>query len=217
MMPVPDHTDAFIASLVSDLTPVRRITASSGLLLAGSAALLAVLVVTLAFGIRPELLGGHVDPVFLLSVGLFLMLGCASVWSVIQMGRPYVGNHQSGWLWATAMAALLPASALISAGASMANGASTPVDGEGWRCLAGGVTLGLGMAALLTLWLRQAAPTALARAGLLTGLAAGSTGIFAFALHCPHNDLGHIGIWHGLAVAVSALAGLWSVPRAIRW
>ena len=80
-----------------------------------------------------------------------------------------------------------------------------------------GCTLGLATASVLILWLRKGAPTSPERAGLLTGIAAGSSGIFAFALHCPHNDIAHIGIWHGLVVIISAMAGRAVVPRLIRW
>ena len=80
-----------------------------------------------------------------------------------------------------------------------------------------GIALGSIVGLSLTFWLQKGAATSPERAGLLTGLAAGSSGIFAFALHCPHNDIAHIGLWHGLAVAVSAAIGRLIVPRAIRW
>jgi hypothetical protein len=135
----------------------------------------------------------------------------------VQMSRPQVGNQQTGWVWALAMAGVLPVSALLTGIVALASGGTLAVDGEGWKCLAMGTVLGGLMALFLTLWLRRGAPTSPERAGMLTGIAAGSAGIFAFALHCPHNDIGHIGLWHGLAVVVSAMLGRLIVPRAIRW
>ena len=55
------------------------------------------------------------------------------------------------------------------------------------------------------------------RAGLVAGVAAGAFGIFAASLHCPDNDIVHIGLWHSGAVIVTALAGRLLVPRLIRW
>jgi hypothetical protein len=51
----------------------------------------------------------------------------------------------------------------------------------------------------------------------MTGVAAGSAGIFAVSLYCPHSDLVHIGIWHGLTVVLSGLLGRLAIPRLIRW
>ena len=154
---------------------------------------------------------------FLLSAGLFLLLACAASFSVIQMSRPQVGNHQTGWIWASAMAALLPAIALLTALVSLAKGENPHLELSGWNCMAMGTALGLIVAAVLTAWLRRGAPTSPAKAGLLIGIASGSAGIFAFSLHCPHNDIAHIGVWHGLAVVVSAVLGRLAIPAAIRW
>jgi hypothetical protein len=112
---------------------------------------------------------------------------------------------------------VLPASAALIAGIAWFRGARLSVDSGGVTCLAIAVVLGLLVGLVLVLWLRKGAATSPERAGLLTGLAAGSSGIFAFALHCPHNDIVHIGLWHGLAVVVSAAIGRLVVPAAIRW
>jgi hypothetical protein len=88
---------------------------------------------------------------------------------------------------------------------------------HGLDCLMMGSGLGLLIAAVLVWWLRRGAPTSPERAGLLTGIAAGSFGIFAFSFHCPYNDIVHIGLWHGLAVVVSAALGRLIVPRLIQW
>ena len=217
MKTMPNRPEALIDMLVADLKPVAPLTQSGGMARAGLAALAAIGIAVFGIGIRRDLAVGQLDPVFLLSSGLFLLLACASAWSVIQMSRPHVGNHQTGWAWAMAMAALLPVSGLLTWIVSLARGATLTIDGEGWKCLVMGTALGALMAVLLTLWLRRGAPTLPERAGLLTGIAAGSSGIFAFAIHCPHNDIAHISLWHGLAVVVSAVLGRWLVPFAIRW
>jgi hypothetical protein len=205
-------TNTFIESLVADLEPVAPLTRSGGLTGALVATLAAVCLAILAFGLRPGLFAGELDPVFLLSSGLFLLLACAATFAVVQLSRPQVGNHQTGWIWALAMAALLPASGLLTWLAGTA-----AVDPGGWKCLGLGVVLGLGVAAILTLQLRRGAPTSPERAGWLSGIAAGAAGIFALSMHCPNDDIVHIGLWHASAVAASAVAGRWIIPALIRW
>jgi hypothetical protein len=81
--------------------------------------------------------------------------------------------------------------------------------------------IGIGAAllvfALLTLWLRRGAPTAPDRAGLVAGVAAGAFGSFAVSLHCPDNDIVHIGLWHSAAVVAMAGLGRVLIPRLVRW
>ena len=209
--------ETFIDTLVAQLEPVSPLTQAAGLSRAALAVLTAAGIAAFGIGLRADLLAGKLDPVFLLSTGLFLLLACAASFSVIQLSRPRVGNHQTGWLWASAMAAVLPASALLTWLVALAGGERPAIDAAGWNCLAMGAALGLILAATLTAWLRRGAPTSPERAGLLTGIASGSAGIFAFSLHCPHSDIGHIGLWHGLAVVVSAVLGRLLIPSAIRW
>ena len=209
--------EPLIADLVADLQPVKPLKLRGGLFLVLSAMLACVLIVALAAGLRADILAGQLDPVFLLATGLFLLLAVASSFTVIEMSRPHVGGHRDGWIWAVATAALLPASAALIAGIAWLRGATPSVDSEGVNCLAIAVVLGMLVGLALVVWLRKGAATSPERAGLLTGLAAGSSGIFALALHCPHNDIAHIGLWHGLAVAVSAVIGRLIIPAAIRW
>jgi hypothetical protein len=209
--------EPLIAGLVADLQPVKPLKLRGGMALSLCSMLVCVMIVALAAGLRPDILAGQLDPVFLLSSGLFLLLAIASSFTVIEMSRPHVGGHRDGWMWAVATTALLPASAALMAGIAWLRGATPAVELPGISCLGMGIALGMIVGLALVFWLRQGAATSPERAGLLTGLAAGSSGIFAFALHCPHNDIAHIGLWHGLAVAVSAAIGRLVVPYAIKW
>jgi hypothetical protein len=209
--------EPLIAGLVADLQPVKPLRLGRGLVLAFSAMLACVVIVAFALGLRSDLMTGELDPVFLLSTGLFLLLAVASSFTVIEMSRPRVGAQRDGWMWAAATAALLPVSAVLIAGIAWFRGTPLTLDTDGAACLVIAVMLGLLVGAVLVIWLRKGAATSPERAGLLTGLAAGSSGIFAFALHCPYNDIAHIGLWHGLAVVVSAAIGRLVVPAAIRW
>lgn len=210
-------TNSLIADLVGELRPVRPLRFSSGLAFALAGAGVTLAVVALLFGIRADVVAGRLDPVFLLATGLFLMLGLAASVTVIVMSRPRVGNDHRGWVWAAAMAALLPLAAVITGIARGPAGISATAAEHGLDCLMAGSALGLLTGAVLTFWLRRGAPTSPERAGLLTGIAAGSFGVFAFSFHCPYSDIVHIGLWHSLVVLLSAALGRLIVPRLIRW
>lgn len=210
-------TQTLIDGLVEDLQPSQPLTLRRGLVIASGSAALTVGVMALIFGVRPDLIAANPNPVFLLATGLFLILGVAASFTVIGMSRPQVGSTHVGWAWAVAMAALLPLSAAVMGFVNQGNAFFHSEPAQGINCLANGGLLGLIVGGALTFWLRRGAPTSPEQAGLLTGLAAGSLGIFAYSLHCPFDDIYHIGIWHSLAVAVSAFAGRAVVPALIRW
>lgn len=217
MIAMSRDTDTLIAELVAGLSPVRpmRFSRGIGLSLASLAAALAAVI--LLIGLRADVLAGSPDPLFLLSNGLFLLLGIAASVAVVMMSRPKVGNDHSGWAWATAMAALLPVTAIIFALGGQTGSLTSDAALHGLDCLVLGSAFGLLTFAALVSWLRRGAPTSLERAGLVTGIASGSFGIFAYSLHCNFSDIVHIGIWHGGVVMLSAFAGRFAVPQMVRW
>jgi len=211
------NSDALIANLVGDLQPVRPLSFARGLGYALVAAAVSALAVVAVFGLRPDLAAGRFDPVFLIATGLFLVLGIAAAVTVIVMSRPQIGNEHGGWVWAAAMVALLPVAAMIvSLGGGTAISSHESVT-HGLECLIIGGGSSLLVFAILVGWLRKGAPTAPDRAGLLSGIAAGSLGIFAFSLHCADNDIVHIGLWHSAVVLLMAGLGRVAVPPLVRW
>lgn len=214
---MPSNTDDLIAGLVDDLRPVSQLRQSRGMALALAALALGTMGMLLGYGPRADLVAGQPDAMLLLSAGLFLVLGMASSWAVIDMARPAVGTRREGWGWTALMAAMFPLAAMGAMAVAWLQDRPSGLDSAGVNCMRYGLILSLATFAVLTLWLRRGAPMALARAGLLTGVAAGSAGILAVSLHCPHNDVVHIGIWHGLTVALAGLAGRIVVPRLIAW
>ena len=210
-------TENLISGLVDELQPVRPLRFRRGLGLAVAAMALAVVLVVTLGGIRPDLAAGRPDPMFLVASGLFLLLGLAAAVTAVVMGSPRVGNAHDGWRWAAAMAGLLPLAAMLLALGDFHAAWIASEPAHGAYCAAYSIGLGLLTGAVLVLWLRRGAPTSPGRAGLLTGVAAGCAGVFAFSFACPFDSIMHIGLWHALAVVVSALAGWLVVPRLVRW
>jgi hypothetical protein len=210
-------SDALIAQLVGELQPVRPLRLGEGVALGlGAAAASAGMVVGL-FGLRTDWLAGRVDPMGLVATGLFLGLALAGIVTVVIMSRPQVGSDHGGWRWAAGMAGLLPAAGLIVALGRRGEAFSAAAMEHGIECFALGSTASLLVLAMLVLWLRRGAPTSPERAGLVAGMAAGAAGIFAFSLHCPIDDIVHIGLAHSAVVAAMALVGRALVPRLVRW
>lgn len=210
-------TNLLIGELVNSLEPVKPLSFGRGLGYALLATAVAVVAVIASLGARADLVAGRLDPVFLLAAGLFLLLGIAASVTVVVMSRPRVGSDHGGWIWAASMAALIPVSGILIAAGRGSSIFSTAQTVHGAECLACGLGAGTLVFATLVWWLRQGAPTSPERAGLLTGIASGSLGIFAFSLHCADNDIVHVGLWHSAVVVLLAAAGRVLVPRLVRW
>jgi hypothetical protein len=210
-------SDALIAELVDGLEAVRPLRFGEGLGLSLVAAGLSAVMVIALFGLRPDWLAGSVNPMHLVATGLYFGLALAATVTVVAMSRPRIGSEHTGWRWAAMMAGLLPLAGLIVGLSGREDLLSAENLRHGAECFLVGGTASLVVFAVLTAWLRCGAPTDPDRAGLVAGVASGAFGIFAFSLHCPDNDIVHIGLWHSAVVLAMAGLGRAMVPRLIRW
>ncbi|MGH6781540.1 MAG: NrsF family protein [Sphingomonadaceae bacterium] len=206
-----------ITSLADELEPVRPIRTAEGLALVAAAVIAAAALITAALGLRQDLMDMAPHPMFFLRAGTLLLLGSAATLATIRMARPAVGRAGDGWLWALGAAALFPLTALVMMAFEPMGQVAAEIRGDGMECLRMSMIPGLFVGTALVLWLRRGAPTALERAGWLTGIASGTLGALAYSLHCPFDSLYYIGLWYTLAVGLSAVAGRLIVPRLIRW
>ncbi|MFM5883867.1 MAG: NrsF family protein [Novosphingobium sp.] len=212
-----EFPDRMIGQLVADLKPVRPLRQGPGMTRIVAAFVAGIALVKFVFGLRPDLVAGQPDPMFLTASGLFLILAAASAWAAVDMARPSVGTRRDSWIWTAAMAAVLPAGALGQLAMQWLRGGPVAVDAGGIECLTVGCITGMITLTTLVLWLRRGAPSSPRRAGLLIGVAAGAAGIFAVSLCCPRNDLIHIGMWHGGTVMLMGLLGRLTLPRLLAW
>lgn len=209
--------NTFIAGLVDDLAPVTPLRQRRGMGWAITAIAVGAIGLIVQAGMRADFAKGAPTDMGILSTGVFLVLALASSWAVVDMARPQVGSRREGWIWNALMAGLLPASALTLIAVNLLNGEHSGLHLNGTACMQYGLIWGLVTAGALVLWLRRGAPAQPGRAGLLTGVAAGSAGVFAVSLYCPLDGIIHIGIWHGLTVVLAGLAGWLAIPRLVRW
>lgn len=209
--------DQLIDDLVADLEPVRPVSPKLAAALVGGTTIVAVMAVALLFGLRGDVQAFSPHPIVMLRGGALLLLGSACVVAVAAAARPGVGYVAQGWTWALAAAALFPLTSLfLSLRHQQWPMADLTSQSAPW-CIAISTAGGVMVGAVLTLWLRQGAPTSPARAGWLVGLAGGAFGTFSYSLHCPSDTVHYVGIWYSAAVALCAVAGRIVVPRLIRW
>jgi len=206
-----------ITTLVDDLSPVKPLSTINGLVNSLAAAALSVTCVIGSLGIREGIANGDFNPVHLIGAGQFLIMGLITSTMVIAMGRPYIGIRHGNVLWLGAPLTLLPTIAIVTQLFDHGDALSGHSVEAGILCLLRGSAFSVFVFASLVWWLRQGAPTMPNRAGWLSGLAAGSFGIFALSLHCGSNEITHIGIWHSAAVLGMACVGRLVVPPLVHW
>lgn len=204
-------------ALADDLRPVRPIRPWSVAAIALLAAMGGGMLVIGLIGVRTAYGASFADPIFVLRAGLLALLAIACLVSIARMARPSLGSSHGGWRWALAAAGIVPLAAVVVAIADGVPLSERMHMWDGMECLRWSLGIALATGAALTLWLRCGAPVYPERAGWLVGLAAGSLGAFAYALHCPHDDIVYIAIWNVIALVAAAVIGRLAVPHAIRW
>lgn len=205
------NSATLINRLVVELTPVRPLRVGHALICIAFALIVSVLLIAIVMDPR-----SHVTALFLVSVGLIFALGLAASLTVIVMARPQFGSDRSSCAW-VAMAAFPLGATLLMGMQHPASAWSQSNPHAGAQCLSMGLVCGLANGFVLVTWLRRGAPTSPDGAGMITGLAAGSFGMFSYSLYCPSESIYHIGLWHGASVIVAALIGRLIVPRLIIW
>ncbi|WFL76076.1 DUF1109 domain-containing protein [Altererythrobacter arenosus] len=208
--------DNLIAGLADDLAPVRGFSARDGAVLVTLAVLATVLGVSFFQGLWAGILSGEAEPFFWITNGLLLLLGLASASAVVAMASPHVGARHDAPNWAAAMVGILPVAAIISV-IPHGHGPSALMDPVSIHCLTSSLIASTVTGGALLYWLRRGAPVSLEKAGWFTGLAAGALGGVAYGLSCPLTTVTHLGIWHVLPVAITAVIGRLAIPRLVNW
>lgn len=205
-----------IAALIDDLEPVKALNGRRPLWIAAAITLVMLAFVALMRGVRPDVLAGRPEAMFLIRSGILLLLGGGTAHAVLGMASPSVGKVQMSWQMALAAALLFPIAALIVALTGDMSSAMGEIYSVG-QCLMFSAIGAAATAVPMILHLRRGAPTSPARAGWLVGIASGGLGAFAYNIHCPFDSIVYIGMWYTLAVGICAVAGRLMVPRLISW
>ncbi|WP_295526518.1 NrsF family protein [Novosphingobium sp. Chol11] len=219
--PLPEsHAGSLIDQMVADLTPVDPLRLVDGVIAGLAATALVVGAVALLFGWRDDLLAGQPSLLVVARSGILLLAGAALLMAVVLgalPGRDDRAARRAGTLllglFPLGLAVLTGQAVISRTGLSYAEvGALSAA-----RCFVISLCCALVVAGAVVAWLRRAAPTDLARAGWLTGAAAGALGTFAYSLFCPSNSLAFAVTVYPAAILLAALLSRLVVPQVVRW
>lgn len=210
-------TDDLIERLARDTRPVSaaigpaRIAAG---LIGGGAVAMALLTATLGEPFHAVATTGVAT--FGVKLGFTVATLLIAATLLYDAARP--GHRHASPLWLLAPAgvvAFLAAMALLPAKPELREHL---LFGDTWSsCLAMVFLLALPIHAALAWALRSLAPTDLARAGTLAGIAAGAMSALVYALHCPETSPAFLLVWYGLAMCGAGLVGRITGPYLLRW
>jgi hypothetical protein len=205
--------------LVAELKPTPRLYVLRRLLGgAGAGLAVSLVLVALLMGYRPDMASATHTLMFWWKLIYVLALALVAFWSADRFVRP---GGDGGWrrgLWALApitLALVLAAWQLAGAPAldrmAMVMGRSAGVCP--WCILAFAVPPMMGL-----IWaVRGLAPTRLAQAGAMIGLAGGGLGAAAYALHCTESTAPFLAVWYSAGIAGAAVLGGVLGPFVLRW
>ncbi|NDV13155.1 NrsF family protein [Crenobacter caeni] len=208
-----DELITLLAAREGGVAPARPLARVAPALAAGF--VLALLGVLALFGVNPELASdaslGHfwARPLFALALLAAVLPALAAC------SRPAT----SARLWPLALPLLaLWLGAALQLVSAPAGERGALLLGNSWQsCAASILLLSLPPLALLLAALRALAPTRLALAGALAGLASGCLAALAYTVHCPELALPFAALWYVLGIVLSTLAGAWFGPRVLAW
>ncbi|MDY7525195.1 DUF1109 domain-containing protein [Sphingomonas sp. 10B4] len=212
------NTDDLIATLGSDVPPVKRSAVGRRLVLGIAAgAAVSASYVLLMWGARPDLAVAMHGFYFWMKWAYTISLAFGALALTAQLARPE--THRLRWLWLLAIPVLLLASVGVfellhtpqTQWLAMWLGQSWKQCP--WRVLSLAMPIFIGL-----LWsFRRLAPTRLRLAGAAAGLAAGAFAATVYCLHCPEASAIFVLTWYSLGILLAASFGALVGPRLLRW
>ena len=211
-------TDDLITMLATGVEPVPGHVAAqrmrAALLWGGLGALL---ILALAFGVRPDLRHASELPMFWVKLGFPGLVAAAALLLLLRLSHPGM-RPGAAWLglvlpWLAVL--LMAAWALVQAQPEQRLGL---VMGATWRVCAFNIALVSSPVFVAVLWaVKGLAPTRLGLAGAIAGLLAGAVGAVVYALHCPELEAPFLAVWYVAGMLIPTALGAWLGRRVLRW
>lgn len=212
------ETDRLIALLAAHLTPVDRHVVERRLgcaLIVG--AFCATLLVSVLYGVRPDISKMLVTPIFWARLALPVGVAAGALILTTRLSRPGAATGAE-WAGVAFPIALVWLAGLIVWWLTPADARASLLMSNPWRLCSLNIAF-LSMpgfiAALLAV--RGLAPTRLRLAGFAAGLMAGATATIAYSLNCPQMGVPFWAVWYVLGMAIPGAAGALLGPRWLRW
>lgn len=211
-------TEDLIDSLAQDLRPVPRGLARLRVALAVVAGgLAATVLLSLTWGIRPDLDIAMAGMMFWMKMGYTASIALVALSAAVVLTRPEASAPR--WLWL----ALVPVALFAIRSAQEMTTAPNEMRMEMWLgdtwlfCPAIVLALSLPIMATLMYAARTLAPTRLRLSGAVIGLASGAVSATIYCLHCPEATATFVLSWYTLGIALAAGVGALLGPKLLRW
>lgn len=169
-------------------------------------------------GVRPDLGGAVLLPMFWVKVLFVACLLAASLFAAVRLSQPGSRLQRGAGLSVAAPVLAMWALAVLDLNRA------EPVQRAGlfWGDTWASCPLLIAMLSVPVfagvLWaMRGLAPTRLRLAGAAAGLLSGATGALVYCLHCPELAAPFVGFWYLLGILIPTAAGAWLGPRMLRW
>ncbi len=211
-------TNDFIDMLAAGVTPVERGVPARRL---GSAlavaAVGAVLLMTIAFGVRPDLSAVMRTPIFWAKLAFPICVAAGAIMATVRLARPGATVGAGRLVVGVGIAAVWIAGLYAVATAAFGDRLAV-VLGQTWRVCPFNIVLlsAPGFVAMFVA-IRGLAPTRLRTAGAAAGLAASAIATIAYCFHCPEMSPAFGRVWDLLGMALPAALGALVAPIWLRW
>jgi hypothetical protein len=211
-------TDDMISLLAANVTPVDRGALARryrwALLLGG---LGSVLLMSVVFGIRPDIRTMLVTPLFWAKIAFPTSVAAAALLTAARLSCPGMPVGR-GWQLMALPVVVVWAAAAVMLAVAPAPERVPMLLGSTWRVCALNITL-LSIPTFIAVFLamKGLAPTRLRAAGAVAGLLASSVATIAYCLHCPEMNVAFWAVCYLAGMLVPALLGALVGPRLLRW
>lgn len=204
----------FLATRVEAVDPGRQDRLLT-LAMAGSLCLAAVACI-FALGVRPDLLRAVGTFDFVLKVSFLATMVAIAAHGLRRAAR---AGRASGKLLRLALLplALVWFAAVMQIVATPATSGMATMFNDWYVCVLAIPLLSVIPLVVLTLVLRETAPTDLHYCGALLGLVAGGIGALAYASFCVNDAPVYVGIWYAAGLAIVTGFGWLTGPRFLKW
>lgn len=212
------RTEDMISMAAANVAPVDRgILARRygwALLLGG---LGSVLLMSMIFGIRPDIRLMLVTPLFWAKVAFPSAMAAAALLAAARLSRPgmRVGRAWQLLAWPVALVWIAAAAML---GLAPSSERLPMILGSTWRTCPFNIGLLSVPTFIGVFWaMRGLAPTRLRTAGAIGGLLASATATVAYCLRCPEMGVPFWAVWYLLGMLIPTALGALLGPRLLRW
>lgn len=207
-------TDDFIDILATGITPVERGVPARRLGGAFAiAAVGAVLLMTIAFGVRPDLSAVMRTPLFWAKLAFPVCVAAGAIVAAVRLARPGAAVG-AGWPIVGVGVVAVWIAGLLAVATAGSGDRLAVVLGQTWRvCPFNIVLLSVPGFVAMFVAIRGLAPTRLRTAGAAAGLAASAIATIAYCFHCPEMSAAFWSVWYLLGMVLPAALGASTAPR----